>query len=54
MKKETFINVTADCSSPNSTTGEIEALKYMIAVMFSVLDQNEKKCYHLSINRTCR
>ncbi|HAW3137260.1 TPA: hypothetical protein JLR89_005720, partial [Escherichia coli] len=40
--KETFINVTADCSSPNSTTGEIEALKYMIAVMFSVLDQNEK------------
>ncbi|MCN4926591.1 hypothetical protein MLH11_01230 [Escherichia coli] len=42
MQKEVFINITADCSSPASTAKEIEALKYMITVIFSVLDQNEK------------
>lgn len=42
MQKEVSINITADCSSPNSIAGEIEALKYMITVIFSVLDQNEK------------
>ncbi|BDO50054.1 hypothetical protein [Escherichia coli] len=42
MQKEVSINITADCSSPISIAGEIEALKYMITVIFSVLDQNEK------------
>lgn len=42
MQEEVFINITADCSTSNSTAKEIEALKYLITVIFSVLDQDEK------------
>lgn len=42
MQEEVSINITADCSTSNSTAKEIEALKYLITVIFSVLDQDEK------------
>lgn len=42
MQKEAMINIAVDCSSPSSTAKEIEALKYIITVIFSVLNQNKK------------
>ncbi|EGI6197741.1 hypothetical protein AH135_001418 [Salmonella enterica subsp. enterica serovar Eastbourne] len=50
MQKEIFTKISVDCSTRVSTGKEIESLRYIISMIFSLLEQDKKEAiiYQLS------
>lgn len=50
MQQEIYTNISVDCTTAHSTAKEIENLKYILSLMFSLMEQNKKEAiiYQLS------